>query len=61
MHFGAVIGSGLFSTGAFMRLALEALLVISLSVTGAEAPLRFVVPDSWAMPITRPPDPGHPA
>lgn len=44
-----------------MRLALGALLVISLSVTGAEAPLRFVVPDSWAMPITRPPDPGHPA
>lgn len=34
-----------------MRLALGALLVTSLSVGAAEAPLRFVVPDSWAMPM----------
>jgi polar amino acid transport system substrate-binding protein len=42
-----------------MRLALGALLLISLNVAGAEAPLRFVVPDSWAMPMVQL-DRGHP-
>ncbi|WP_405047557.1 hypothetical protein [Pseudomonas silesiensis] len=32
-----------------MRLALGAWLLMSLSAAGAEAPLRFAVPDSWAM------------
>ncbi|MGB5827689.1 MAG: transporter substrate-binding domain-containing protein [Pseudomonas mandelii] len=36
-----------------MRFALGALLWISLSVAAAEAPLRFVVPDSWAMPMVQ--------
>jgi polar amino acid transport system substrate-binding protein len=36
-----------------MRLALGALLWISLSVTAVAAPLRFVVPDSWAMPMVQ--------
>ncbi|MHC8354876.1 substrate-binding periplasmic protein [Pseudomonas sp. LB3P81] len=36
-----------------MRLALGALLLMSLSVAAAEAPLRFVVPDSWAMPMVQ--------
>lgn len=36
-----------------MRLALGALLLISLNVAAAEAPLRFVVPDSWAMPMVQ--------
>ncbi|WP_095152684.1 ABC transporter substrate-binding protein [Pseudomonas sp. Irchel s3b5] len=34
-----------------MRSALGALLLISLDCTAAEPPLRFVVPDSWAMPM----------
>ena len=34
-----------------MRLALGAWLLMSLSAAGAEAPLRFVVPDSWATPM----------
>ena len=34
-----------------MRLALGALLLMSWSSAGAEAPLRFVLPDSWAMPM----------
>ena len=42
-----------------MRLALGALLLISLNVAGAEAPLRFVVPDSWAMPMVQL-ERGHP-
>ncbi len=33
-----------------MRCALGALCLISLSGVAAEAPLRFVVPDSWSMP-----------
>jgi polar amino acid transport system substrate-binding protein len=36
-----------------MRCALGALLWISVSVDAAEAPLRFVVPDSWAMPMVQ--------
>ncbi|MGE8067507.1 substrate-binding periplasmic protein [Pseudomonas sp. NPDC089569] len=36
-----------------MRLALGALLLISLNGVAAEAPLRFVVPDSWAMPMVQ--------
>ncbi|WP_160105107.1 substrate-binding periplasmic protein [Pseudomonas izuensis] len=36
-----------------MRLALGALLLISLDGTAAQAPLRFVVPDSWAMPMVQ--------
>ncbi|WP_460146960.1 substrate-binding periplasmic protein [Pseudomonas sp. S2_A02] len=36
-----------------MRFALGALLLISLSVAAAEAPLRFVVSDSWAMPMVQ--------
>lgn len=36
-----------------MRLALGALLSISLNGVAAEAPLRFVVPDSWAMPMVQ--------
>ncbi|MHC8325891.1 substrate-binding periplasmic protein [Pseudomonas sp. LB1P83] len=36
-----------------MRFALGALLWISLSVAAADAPLRFVVPDSWAMPMVQ--------
>ncbi|KPG98606.1 amino acid ABC transporter substrate-binding protein [Pseudomonas sp. RIT-PI-q] len=36
-----------------MRLALGALLLISLNGTAAESPLRFVVPDSWAMPMVQ--------
>jgi len=34
-----------------MRFALGALLWISLNVAAAEPPLRFVIPDSWAMPM----------
>lgn len=36
-----------------MRFALGALLLVSLSVAAAEAPLRFVVSDSWAMPMVQ--------
>jgi polar amino acid transport system substrate-binding protein len=36
-----------------MRLALGALLLISLNGAAADAPLRFVVPDSWAMPMVQ--------
>ncbi|MGY2341939.1 substrate-binding periplasmic protein [Pseudomonas sp. SDO5532_S415] len=36
-----------------MRLALVALLSISLNGVAAQAPLRFVVPDSWAMPMVQ--------
>lgn len=36
-----------------MRLALGALLLMSLSAAAAEPPLRFVVPDSWAMPMVQ--------
>ena len=36
-----------------MRWALGALLGISLSVSAAEPPLRFVVADSWAMPMVQ--------
>lgn len=36
-----------------MRLALGALLLMNLSVTAVAAPLRFVVPDSWAMPMVQ--------
>ncbi|CAI8877927.1 ABC transporter substrate-binding protein [Pseudomonas sp. IT-P253] len=36
-----------------MRLALGALLLISLNVAATGAPLRFVVPDSWAMPMVQ--------
>lgn len=36
-----------------MRLALGALLLISLNASAAEAPLRFVLPDSWAMPMVQ--------
>ena len=36
-----------------MRLALGALLLISLDGVAAEAPLRFVVSDSWAMPMVQ--------
>lgn len=36
-----------------MRLALGALLLMSLNVMAANAPLRFVVPDSWAMPMVQ--------
>lgn len=36
-----------------MRLALGALLLISLEGAAAQAPLRFVVPDSWAMPMVQ--------
>jgi polar amino acid transport system substrate-binding protein len=36
-----------------MRLALGGLLLISLNGAAAEAPLRFVVPDSWAMPMVQ--------
>jgi polar amino acid transport system substrate-binding protein len=36
-----------------MRLALGALLLISLESAAAQAPLRFVVPDSWAMPMVQ--------
>ncbi|MGX0889163.1 polar amino acid transport system substrate-binding protein [Pseudomonas sp. ADAK2 TE3594] len=36
-----------------MRFALGALLLVSLSVVAAEAPLRFVVSDSWAMPMVQ--------
>ena len=36
-----------------MRFALGALLLVSLSVSAAEAPLRFVVSDSWAMPMVQ--------
>lgn len=42
-----------------MRLALGALLLISLNVAAADAPLRFVVPDSWAMPMVQL-ERGHP-
>jgi polar amino acid transport system substrate-binding protein len=34
-----------------MRLALGALLLISLDSVAAQAPLRFVIPDSWTMPM----------
>ena len=37
--------------GVFMRLVLGAMLLISLDGMAADAPLRFVVPDSWAMPM----------
>jgi polar amino acid transport system substrate-binding protein len=40
-------------TGAFMRWALWALLGISLNAMAAQAPLRFAVPDSWAMPMVQ--------
>ncbi|MEB0046238.1 MULTISPECIES: transporter substrate-binding domain-containing protein [unclassified Pseudomonas] len=36
-----------------MRLALGALLLISLNVVAADAPLRFVMSDSWAMPMVQ--------
>ncbi|WP_433766835.1 substrate-binding periplasmic protein [Pseudomonas putida] len=36
-----------------MRLAMGALLLISLNGVAAEAPLRFVVPDSWTMPMVQ--------
>ncbi|EJM68742.1 extracellular solute-binding protein, family 3 [Pseudomonas sp. GM50] len=36
-----------------MHFALGALLLVSLSVAAAEAPLRFVVSDSWAMPMVQ--------
>jgi polar amino acid transport system substrate-binding protein len=36
-----------------MRLALGALLVISLNVTAADAPVRYVMADSWAMPMVQ--------
>ncbi|MGF6401702.1 polar amino acid transport system substrate-binding protein [Pseudomonas frederiksbergensis] len=36
-----------------MRIALGALLLVNLSVAAAEAPLRFVVSDSWAMPMVQ--------
>lgn len=36
-----------------MRWAVGALLGISLSVTAAETPLRFAMPDSWAMPMVQ--------
>jgi polar amino acid transport system substrate-binding protein len=36
-----------------MRLALGALLLISLDGAAADTPLRFVVPDSWAMPMVQ--------
>nr|WP_180206789.1 transporter substrate-binding domain-containing protein [Pseudomonas sp. SbOxS1]NYU07072.1 transporter substrate-binding domain-containing protein [Pseudomonas sp. SbOxS1] len=36
-----------------MRLGLGALLLISLNGVAADAPLRFVVPDSWAMPMVQ--------
>ncbi|MEX3772341.1 substrate-binding periplasmic protein [Pseudomonas sp. MYb118] len=36
-----------------MRLALGALLLISLNASASDAPLRFVVPDSWAMPMVQ--------
>ncbi|MCP1444425.1 polar amino acid transport system substrate-binding protein [Pseudomonas sp. GGS8] len=36
-----------------MHFALGALLLVSLSVAAAEVPLRFVVPDSWAMPMVQ--------
>ncbi|MEJ5057950.1 MULTISPECIES: substrate-binding periplasmic protein [unclassified Pseudomonas] len=36
-----------------MRLALGALLLISLDGAAADVPLRFVVPDSWAMPMVQ--------
>ncbi|VVM41636.1 hypothetical protein PS619_00341 [Pseudomonas fluorescens] len=36
-----------------MRWAVGALLGISLNVTAAETPLRFAMPDSWAMPMVQ--------
>ena len=36
-----------------MRLALGALLLISLDGMAAQAPLRFVIPDSWTMPMVQ--------
>ncbi|CAI8753783.1 PBPb domain-containing protein [Pseudomonas sp. IT-P74] len=36
-----------------MRLALGALLLISLDGVAAQAPLRFVIPDSWSMPMVQ--------
>lgn len=36
-----------------MRSALGALLLISVSATGAPAPLRFAITDSWAMPMVQ--------
>ncbi|NUT76595.1 transporter substrate-binding domain-containing protein [Pseudomonas sp. C1C7] len=36
-----------------MRLAMGALLSISLNVFAAETPLRFAVSDSWAMPLVQ--------
>jgi polar amino acid transport system substrate-binding protein len=36
-----------------MHFALGALLLVSLSVAAAEVPLRFVVSDSWAMPMVQ--------
>jgi len=36
-----------------MRLALGALLLINLNGAAADAPLRFVVPDSWTMPMVQ--------
>lgn len=40
-------------TGAFMRWAVGAILAISLNVSAAPPPLRFVVADSWAMPMVQ--------
>ena len=39
--------------GVFMRLALGALLLISLDGVAAQAPLRFVITDSWTMPMVQ--------
>ena len=36
-----------------MRLAWGALLLLSLDGAAADAPLRFVIPDSWAMPMVQ--------
>ena len=36
-----------------MRLALGALLFVSLTGAAEDAPLRFVVPDSWTMPMVQ--------
>jgi polar amino acid transport system substrate-binding protein len=36
-----------------MRLAWGALLLLNLDGAAADAPLRFVVPDSWAMPMVQ--------
>ncbi|MCK1792677.1 substrate-binding periplasmic protein [Pseudomonas violetae] len=36
-----------------MRLALGALLFVGMASAAADAPLRFVVPDSWTMPMVQ--------